>query len=206
MWMDLQRVLGVEVNFVPPYHQATNGAIERQHRPLKESIKAALIEMGDLHKNKWMEQLPLTLLGRRVSLHEDMQASPAQLTLGGENPLIPGVLVPDSPSAKDNDHELLKSLQVQSNTPVIPMSSHCDPKPTYVPQNFEDATHLFVKLESPQNLGEKFTGPHLIVDRPSNTTVTIKVGYTKGGLPRLQTHHWSNCRVAYLRPGTQDAH
>ena len=80
LWMDLQRILGIEVVFVPPYHQATNGAIERQHRPLKESIKAALLELGDLHKNKWMDQLPLTLLGRRVSLHEDMGASPTQMT------------------------------------------------------------------------------------------------------------------------------
>ena len=61
-----------------------------------------------------MDQLPLTLLGRRVSLHEDMQASPAQLTLGGGNPVIPGVMVPDSFAAKDNDHELLKSLKIQN--------------------------------------------------------------------------------------------
>ena len=30
------------------------------------------------------------------------------------------------------------------------------------------------------------------------------MGYDKRGLPRLQTHHWNNCRVAVLRPGDQE--
>ena len=54
LWKDLNRTLGIEVNFVPVYHQQTNGAIERQHRTLKDSIKASLIEMGDKYKNNWM--------------------------------------------------------------------------------------------------------------------------------------------------------
>ena len=112
LWVDLQRVLGVKVTFVPPYHQSTNGAIERQHRTLKESIKAALVEMGDTHKERWMQQLPLTLLGRRVSLIPDINASPAQMTLGAD-PMIPGILVPDQiePEKQTNPHELLKTVQ-----------------------------------------------------------------------------------------------
>ena len=54
--MGTRRVLGVKVNFVPPYHQSTNGAIERQHRTIKESIKASLVELGDVHKSNWMSQ------------------------------------------------------------------------------------------------------------------------------------------------------
>ena len=46
----------------------------------------------------------------------------------------------------------------------------------------------------------KFMGQFLIVDRPSPTTITVKVGITKGGLPRLETHHWSRAHVAHLRP------
>ena len=87
--------LGINVNLVPRYHQSTNGAIERQHRTLKESIKASLVEMGDLHKEKWMSQLPLTLLGRRVSLQPDLGCSSADLVLGGP-PVLPGVVVPDT--------------------------------------------------------------------------------------------------------------
>ena len=40
--------------------------------------------------------------------------------------------------------------------------------------------------------------------RISNTTVNIRVGYDKNGLPRLQGHHWANCRIAHLRPGAEE--
>ena len=152
LWMDLQRVLGVEVNFVPPYHQETNGLIERQHRPLKESIKAALVEMGNVHKDKWMQQLPLTLLGRRVSLHEDMNASPAQLTLGGD-PVIPGVLMPDhNPEKQTNYHQLLQQIQASVDTPAVPTSSHAKEKTTYIPKEFESATHVYVEARQREDM------------------------------------------------------
>ena len=150
-----------------------------------------------------MEQLPLTLLGRRVALNPDMQASPAQLTLGGD-PLIPGVLIPNSPENVQNSHELLKTIQQNVDRPAVPMSRHSKPEENYVPSDFETATHVYVKIDQPNNLGQKYVGPHIIVDRPSNTTIQIRVGYDKRGLPRLQNHHWANCRVAHLRPDAQE--
>ena len=201
LWRDLQRVLGVEVTFVPPYHQSTNGAIERQHRTIKESIKAALVEMGNTYKDKWMLQLPLTMLGRRVALQPDMGASPAQLALGGD-PVIPGVLVPDTPENNDT-HQLLKTVQANVDKPAVPMSRHCPEKTTYTPKDLNSASHVYVKIENPDNLGQKYVGPHEIIDRPTNTTLVIRVGYDKNGLPRLQTVHWNNCRIAYLRPDAE---
>ena len=90
----MSEILGIEVKYVPEYHQATNGAVERQHRTLKESIKASLIQMGDTYKDSWMSQLPLTLLGRRIAFQPDIQSSPASLVLGA-SPAIPGLAMPD---------------------------------------------------------------------------------------------------------------
>ena len=173
LWDDLTRVLGIQVQFVPLYHQSTNGAIERQHRTLKESIKASLIEMGNIHRDKWMQQLPLTLLGRRVSLQEDMGASSAQLVFGAD-PIIPGVLVPDEPERKEDIHELLKTVQMSSDNKAVPMSDHSKPYEYYVPKNLQEADYVYVKLDNPTNLGAKYVGPHAIVDRPSNTTITVR--------------------------------
>ena len=189
LWKDLNRVLGIEVTFVPPYHQATNGAIERQHRTLKESIKASLIEMEDTHRENWMKQLPFTLLGRRVALQPDLGTSAAELTLGG-SPVLPRVVVPDLDSSEiKTNHELLKTLQTKASSPTVPMSRHSGPPTVYEPADFHKATHVYIKIDNPNNLGQKWQGPFIIVDRPTNTTVTIRVGYNKERFPRLECHH-----------------
>ena len=112
LWRDLSRILGIQVNYVPRYHQSTNGAVERQHRTIKESLKASLLEMGDLHRENWMAQLPFTLLGRRVAFQPDLGASPADYTLGA-SPLIPGFVFPDNHNPEDNQ-ALLRLLQANS--------------------------------------------------------------------------------------------
>ena len=170
LWQDLNRVLGIEVTFVPPYHQATNGAIERQHMTLKESIKASLIGMGDTHRENWMKQLPFTFQGRRVALQQDLGTSAAELTLGGA-PVLPSVFVPDSPKQQTNTHELLKTVQTNVSQPPVPMSHHSKPKPEDFkePKDFHSATHVYVRIDKPVNLGNKFQGPFIIVSLPSNT-------------------------------------
>ena len=201
LWQDLNRVLGIQVQFVPLYHQSTNGAIERQHRTLKESIKASLIEMGDVHRENWMSQLPLTLLGRRVALQPDLGVSSADLVMGGA-PVLPGILVPDTPESKNkNDQELLYDLRKNAAKPATPMSKHSKPDEVVETEDFKKATHVYVRVDKPDNLGQRFQGPFQIRSRPSNTTIVISVGLTKGGQERLECHHWSNCRPASMRPG-----
>ena len=53
LWQDLQRTLNVKVIFVPYFHQATNGIVERAHGTLKRGLKAMLVEMGQNHKQDW---------------------------------------------------------------------------------------------------------------------------------------------------------
>ena len=202
LWDDLTRVLGIKVNFVPPFHQSTNGAIERQHKTLKESIKASLIEMGDVHRSNWMQQLPFTLLGRRVSLQPDLGASPSDLTLGGPV-LLPGVLVPDEANKtipSHDSHDLLKTVQSNISTPAVQMSRHGPEPEVFEPKDFHSASHVYLKVESPENLGKSYIGPFPIISRPSNTTVRIRTGHTAQGVPREEVHHWNNLRIAYLRP------
>ena len=141
LWSDLTRILGIQVTFVPLYHQQTNGAVERQHRTLKESIKASLIEMGDVYKQNWMTQLPFTLLGRRVAYQPDLDTSSAMLTIGA-SPVIPGICLPDHPDPPLERHELLKTLQMQAAQPPIDMSRHKPPTNEYMPDKTNSYTCL----------------------------------------------------------------
>ena len=50
---DLQKTLNIRVVFVPYYHQATNGIIERAHGTIKTGLKTMLVEMGQAYKQDW---------------------------------------------------------------------------------------------------------------------------------------------------------
>ena len=52
---------------------------------------------------------------------------------------------------------------------------------------------------------QTYTGPHKIVDRPSDSTIKIKVGTFKSGVENIQLHHWSNAKPAALRSDYKEA-
>ena len=58
MWQDMAKTLNYDVNFTALYSPMTNAMVERQHQSIKNSLKAALLEMGDAHQDKWADQLP----------------------------------------------------------------------------------------------------------------------------------------------------
>ncbi|BHF62295.1 hypothetical protein SprV_0200527700 [Sparganum proliferum] len=68
------------------YHPAANGMVERFHRQLKASLRAA-----DDPEN-WTEHLPLVLLGIRSSLKSDLDCSAAELVFGA-TVRLPGQMI-----------------------------------------------------------------------------------------------------------------
>ena len=100
----------------------------------------------------------------------------------------------------DNTQDLIRQLQTNASRPPIQTSNHNSPKPEYMPSITDKADHVYIKLEKTDNLGISYQGPFPIVDRPSKTTVTIRVGHTAKGQPRLETHHWDRLQIAHLRP------
>ena len=126
------------------------------------------------------------------------------LTLGA-SPAIPGIVIPSYETEEMENHELLKTLQTNAAKPPIEMSRHRAPDTTYFPNYVKDATHVYVQLDKPNNLGQKYLGPFPIVGKPSPSTITVMVGHTVQGLPRLEVHSWDRCKIAKLREGQQDA-
>ena len=58
LFKDVLKNFGVEVRFTPAYHAATNGAIERKHQDIKNSLKAVLLQMGTDLRDQWYKALP----------------------------------------------------------------------------------------------------------------------------------------------------
>merc|ERR1711978_598995 len=92
LYKDVMKSFNVEVRFTPAYHAATNGAIERRHQTIKNSLKAALVDMGDKHGNQWMRALPWVLLGKRIAVQPDLDISAAQLVFA-KSLSVPGSLL-----------------------------------------------------------------------------------------------------------------
>ena len=56
--------LNIEVNHSALYRPQSMGMLERSHGPIKESLKAALLDNAEFHQNKWIDHLPWVILGK----------------------------------------------------------------------------------------------------------------------------------------------
>ena len=199
LFQDVMRTFNIKVNFSPAYHAATNGAIERQHQTIKNSLKACLVDMGNVHKDKWHQALPWVLLGKRCQYQPHLDASAAQLVLG-KSPIIPGQILgdPGPPLNSTQIRSLLNQLYVLADRPPVPMSGK---REKFDISGCDDATHVYIKVDNPRSLSPKWEGPYAIVERPSRSQITVEIGRFKDNTPRLQTYHWSSAKVAHMREG-----
>lgn len=70
------RLLGTKCIRTTAYHPISNGMIEWFHRQLKAALKY------QPNLTNWVSSLPLTLLGIRTALKEDLQCTAAELVYG----------------------------------------------------------------------------------------------------------------------------
>ena len=156
LWEQVLKKLGIKYEFTPLYHAATNGAIERQHQAIKNSLVAALVEIADSKREKWLEFLPFVMLGRRVAVQPDLGAAPVDLVFG-ESVRIPGQLVQNH-SEMENVNDLLQSIQTKTNQPAKQMSRHNIDK-EYFPDEVLNTTHVYIKVQHHQSLMPRFFDP-----------------------------------------------
>ncbi|BHF68517.1 hypothetical protein SprV_0301155300 [Sparganum proliferum] len=101
------------------YHPAANGMVERFHRQLKASLRAAA------DPENWTDHLPLVLLGIRSALKPDLDCSAAELVFGS-TVRLPGEMISPTPqSAVEDPTNLLHRLRqfMRTLSPVPPRSS-----------------------------------------------------------------------------------
>ena len=143
-----------------------------------------------------MEILPWTLLARRNSFHNELQASPAEVVYG-ESLRLPGDL-PAQPTPDQTIQDILSHVQTLPDRP--PAQSRPSVGPQHFPQQAVDATHVYVRKPKSKThpLSPVSDGPFPILERLGNSCLTIQTGNYKSGAPRTELVHWRNCVPACL--------
>ena len=204
LWRNVHKAMGIDVAYTPPYHPASLGHIERQHKDIKVGLKTALYAMGDKHGENWLSHLPWVLLARRTALQPDLGTSPAEMTLGMHPRLPPDLLgEPGQPLSSPESEKLLEGLRAKAARPAVQPSHHGD-KPVNLP-NLDHVTHVFIKRGKTTPLGPSYDSPFAITERVGKSCIQVRVGSFASGEPRFELHHWQNCKPAHTDEGTPTA-
>lgn len=98
--------LGIKHLRTTTYHPQTNGAVERCHRTLKNSLRTMCSTTQD-----WEEKLPLVLLSLRTTISEPTQIAPCKLVLGSDIRVPVDLLCPTYQRSFLSPENLATSLQ-----------------------------------------------------------------------------------------------
>ena len=195
LWKGMMSKLNIDVKYSALYRPESIGMLERQHRGLKDSLKSALIQMGDTHQSGWLDHLPFVLLGRRVAHQPDLGASASEMTFG-KNVVIPGQILK---SPDEGDHslpELLNQVRTNTNNKPVQPSRHNPPEKKLedIPENI---THAYTKQHQKTGLQPSFEGPFRIDGRVSKSVLRLEVGCYKDGSKRFELRHLNDLKLAH---------
>ncbi|BHF58337.1 hypothetical protein SprV_0100128900 [Sparganum proliferum] len=120
------------------YHPAANGMVERFHRQLKASLRAAA------DPENWTDHLPLVLLGIRFAFKPDLDCSVAELVFGA-TVRLPGVMISPTPrGAVENPINLPHRLrQFVRTLSLIPARSSASP--SYLEKDLATCPHISLR-------------------------------------------------------------
>ena len=175
----LSAVLGAQRIRTTPYHPAANGLVERFHRQLKAAIKCYNTE-------RWVEVLPLVLLGIRTAIKEDLGVSSAELVYGttlrlpGEY-FEPGSTTPDPATFAGQLRQTMEQIRPS------PTSAHSRPA-IFIPKALNTASHVFVRHDAIRKpLQAPYDGPFAVLARGDRTfTLDIRGRRSTIGIDRLK--------------------
>ncbi|XP_055918953.1 uncharacterized protein LOC129950995 [Eupeodes corollae] len=161
------------------YHPQANGIVERFHRTLK-----AAINCND--SNRWVQRLPLILLGLRATLKEDLKATPAELVYGTSLRLPADLLAPTI--VNQSQCEFVKDLRRMMRQ-IKPQQTawHTEQQP-FVHQDLKSSTHVFVRNDSVKaSIVPPYEGPYKVLGRSDKYfTLDIRGKQIKLSIDRLK--------------------
>ena len=73
-------------------------------------------------------------------------------------------------------------------------------KPNPIINTLPDSiTHVYARQHNIKGLSQKYLGPFPVTNRPTRSTIEIKIGLKADGTERKEIRHISDIKVAYLR-------
>ncbi|BHF77687.1 hypothetical protein SprV_0602079600 [Sparganum proliferum] len=145
------------------YHPAANGMVERFHRQLKASLRAAA------DPENWTDHLPLVLLGIRSALKPDLDCSAAELVFGATVRLPGEMISPTQRGAVEDPTNLLHSLRqfMRTLSPVPPRSSA---SLSYFEKDSATYSHVYLRCDRVRrHLEPPFEDPFRVLSRGTKT-------------------------------------
>lgn len=167
LFQQLRLMLGTNRIRTTAYHPISNGLIERFHRHLKGSLKAH-------EDSNWTDTLPITLLGVRCAVKEDIQASCAELVYG-KTLTLPADMFSLSDYKQSCDTSFVSQLQERMRNLNPVATSRHGKSPIFVHPSLKTCTHIFLRIDCHQPpLSQPYSGPHKVLHR-TDKTITIEL-------------------------------
>ena len=122
----------------------------------------------------------------------------------GTNLAVPGDLLrdPGEPFSEPELNELVKYMGKNNVKEPIPTTSRPQVE---VPEPPLSVTHVYTKQHKLTGLQPSYVGPFPIVQRPSRSTVKIRVGFDKRGQPRHELRNWKDLKIAEVPEDVTEA-
>jgi hypothetical protein len=134
LWLQLCEMLYISHKQTTAYHPESNGAVERQHRRLKDALRACAAAAI------WSEELPFVLLGLGAQLREDTGLSPAEAVFGAQI-VLPNEFLQNNELSVDT---IVKIFSLHVSAPSLPKHNSSTDLPSELPAKLLSAPLVWV--------------------------------------------------------------
>ncbi|XP_064469728.1 uncharacterized protein LOC135384456 [Ornithodoros turicata] len=161
-------LLGTSRSRTTAYHPACNGLVERLHRQLK----AAIVAHAD--HTSGVDIVPISLLGVRSAVKQDLSCSSAELVFGTTLRLPSELFHPSAqPSTAAPEYIGRRRhtiAQIRPTDTRVPSN-----RPHHVSHELATASHVYLRTDATRkSLHPLYSGPHLVLSRsPKHFTISV---------------------------------